>query len=323
MNQRPSFLRSLRELSRLEPDTASISRAIGRARATVVKQSTPKPSLQWRRIMSPRNVTAAAVALAVVLLLTLWLSPLGSTNGLAFAEVQDKVEKTKSVQFTETRQDKSPDGKLAGPKSVSRVMILGCYLRREETKVVYAGDKLEEGRHWTRGPDHVISITNAKTGERVSLLPEERLFSVTKRIAWITPDDGKIHTGEIEPQPEADFYSEIRRVPAEKAEKLRERAIDGNRAVGFRVVDKTKRKQGTDTFTTTYWVDPKTKLPMRIESSFRSTDPTMGQSEALRNEFVFDAPLDKTLFSTEPPKGYVDQERPERGDHPGTDTPDM
>ncbi len=252
--------------------------------------------------MSPRNVTAAVVALAVVALLTLWLAPLNSTGGLAFAEMQHEVEKTKTVQYVETRQAKA--GGRAGPKTSTRVMILGRYLRRAETRVVYAGDKLEKGM-WSRGPDHSISIYNAETGKLVSLLPEKKLFFVAKSVNSYSPDDLRPQTSEIKPHPEADFYGQIRRVPADKAEKLPERTVDGKKAIGFRVVEKTERKRGTDTNTSTYWVDPQTKLPVRIEHSFSSTDPLMASSDkTVMSDFTFDAPLDKSLFSTDLPKGY-------------------
>jgi len=259
--------------------------------------------------MSLRNVAAAVVALAGVCLLTLWLSPSSSNGGLAFGQVQAQVEKTKSVQYVETRQDKTPKGDRAGPKTEKRVMILGRYLKREEVRVVQPGDKLPDGQAWTAQPDHSITIFDAQKGRMVGLFPEKKLFSVVRGTMGISPDDGQIvDTGKIKPLPEADFYEEIRRVPADNAEKLPERIVDGKKAIGFRVVEKTERKQGTDAFTRTFWVDPQTKLPIRIEISFRSTDAFMGQSDWVQTDFIFDAPIDRALFSTEPPEGYTNVE---------------
>jgi hypothetical protein len=307
MNDDPSILHALQELAQIEPDAESTRRAIQRARLTLTAQTVSRTSLDWRRVMSLRNVAAAVVALAVICSLTLWLAPSKSNGGLAFGQVQAQVERTKSVQYVETRQDRvsTPKGDRAGPKTENRVMILGRYLERRETRVVQAGDKLENGAMWAAGPDHHISICDAEKGRLVGLDPEKKLFFVTEGTASISPDDGGIETRKIKPQPEVDFYDRIRRVPAEKAEKLPERSLDGKKVIGFRVEEKTERKRGVDTFTRTFWVDPQTKLPVRIEISFRSTDPFMGRSDWVQSDFVFDAPLDRALFSTDPPAGYA------------------
>ena len=111
--------------------------------------------------------------------------------------------------------------------------------------------------------------------------------------------------------PEVNFYRKIREVPAEKAKKLPERTIAGQVAAGFQIVERNERPAGTDTWTGTYWIDPRTKLPLRIEFSRRSTDPTMADSESILTDFVFDAPLDEALFSTNPPAGYHEFVSPE------------
>jgi hypothetical protein len=52
------------------------------------------------------------------------------------------------------------------------------------------------------------------------------------------------------------------------------------------------------------WVDPDTKLPIRIEVEYRSTHPMSGQSDWVVSDLIWDAPLDRSLFSTTPPEGY-------------------
>ena len=256
--------------------------------------------------MSPWNVSVATVLLVAVFLVAVWLAPMNTISVLAFAEVQGQIEKTKSVQYTETRQDQTPDGSKSGPKIETRVMILGRYLKRDDRRALTPGDKLEEGAMWTQGPGHIISIFDAKAGKNLVLLPETKQFSRTQGTASISPDDGSIEIEKMTPLPGADFYEQFRRLRGDKAEKLAERVIDGKRTLGFRFVEKTERKRGTDTFTRDFWVDPTTKLPLRLEVSFRSTIPKMGRSNWILSDFIWDSRLDQSLFSTDPPEGYVE-----------------
>ena len=212
---------------------------------------------------------------------------------------------TKSVQYTETRDDKSSDGKSSGPKTETRVLILGGYLKREERKTLTSGDKLEGGAKWVQSPANYISIFDAKTGKTIMLLPESKRFAKFETISSVSPDDGSIKTERIKPLPKVDFYEETRRLPDGKLEKLPARTIGGKQSTGFRFVEKNQRKQGTDTWTRDIWIDPATKLPFCIEVTEQSTDPRMGRMHAVLSDFVWDAPLEQQLFSTDPPEGYT------------------
>lgn len=253
--------------------------------------------------MSRRNVAAALVALIVIALSAHWLLPTNSTAAFAFAEVQEQVKKTKSVQYVELNTGKSKQGWTL-PKEERRVMILGSHLRREEIKVS-GGDKLPEGIVSTEQPGSYVLIENVKTGKLVSLHPDEKVFSAVHEIFGIN-DDGKVVTTKVQPQSKADLYAGICNVSTDKAKKLPERTIDGKQAIGFVIEEKGEKKGGTVTVERTYWVDVKTKLPVRIEASYRSTDPKVADSDCVLRDFVFDAPLDESLFSTEIPAGYTD-----------------
>jgi hypothetical protein len=257
--------------------------------------------------MSPRNLAIAAVVLFAMLLVEVW--PFSKTTRvLAFAEVQGQIETTKSVQYTETRQDMSHDGKSVAPKTETRTMILGRYLERDELKVLTSGDKLEGGAKWLPHPDHSISIFDAKAGKDILLLPESKRFSKVKGTGSFSPDNGKITFEKITPMPEVDFYKQIRDLLSGKAEKLPDRTIDGKRTLGYRFVEKQEEKFGKKSFTNTstrdIWVDPGTKLPVRIEGRFRSDHPMIGATDYVMSDFIWDAPLDPSLFSTNPPEGY-------------------
>jgi hypothetical protein len=43
---------------------------------------------------------------------------------------------------------------------------------------------------------------------------------------------------------------------------------------------------------------------MRVEIAIRSTAPTMGETDGVLKDILFDEPLDEALFSTDPPPGY-------------------
>lgn len=256
--------------------------------------------------MSPRNLAIAAAVLIVAFFLDVW--PLSkSTSVLAFAEVQGQVETTKSVQYTESRQDKTRDNK-SGPKTQKRVKILGRYLKREDINVLTDGDKLGGRGEWgQRAGQHDIMIFDAQTGNLLHLRPESKLYDLVKTVSNISPEDGSIKSEKVRPL-KVDFYEQLRSLSSDKAVKLPDRIIDGKRSLGYRFVEKTEQRVGkesfTETFTRNIWVDPGTKLPIRIEVEFRSTRPMMGQSDWVLRDFIWDAPLDRLLFSTTPPEGY-------------------
>jgi outer membrane lipoprotein-sorting protein len=72
-----------------------------------------------------------------------------------------------------------------------------------------------------------------------------------------------------------------------------EKMIDGVRAVGF------EADFGATTFT--LWSDPKTKLPVLIESTIGAPSEPI---QMTMRDFVFNAPAEDDLFSTAVPSGY-------------------
>ncbi|MDZ4685352.1 MAG: hypothetical protein SH850_09695 [Planctomycetaceae bacterium] len=72
-----------------------------------------------------------------------------------------------------------------------------------------------------------------------------------------------------------------------------EKTIDGVRTLGF--------EASFGATTMTLWGDPKTKLPVQIESQIGSPSDAI---QMTMRDFVFNTPLDDAHFSTEPPAGY-------------------
>ena len=298
-SKRRSLLRDLRELARIEPNADASQRAIERARAAVL-ETAALPGVQIpypKRIMSVRNLVAVFAALTAIFVLTHLLAPAGTSGGFAFAEVQEQVGKTKSVQYIETRTNSLPNGqKLDG--MIRRVKILGPYRMREE--LTETPGEVLSNRPYT---DSYVQIHDAKKGILVTLYPDRKSHEVVERILGITAD-GKVVESKPEPNPQIDFYAQIREVPSDKAVKLNDKFIGDKVVKGFQVETKRETAAGTDTLTKTYWVDPSTKLPVQIESSLRSTSPNRAESDWLRTDFIFDEPMDEALFSTDKPDGY-------------------
>jgi hypothetical protein len=102
-----------------------------------------------------------------------------------------------------------------------------------------------------------------------------------------------------EKRPKAIFFelrsqlADARDQPDWIREPLGEKVIDGRSLVGYRL---TGHGMICD-----LWGDPKTSMPVRIENSAPS-NPNM--KPTICSDFVFDADLDESLFSLEPPAGY-------------------
>ena len=279
-------------------------RAVERARAAAVSALARSP--RATPVVSLRRLMATAAVLAAVGLLAVWFGPPRATEGVAFAEVLEEVGKAKTVQYVLTSKT-SIEGKLAGPLEMRKVMILGRYRKREEVKTT-AGDPLPKGHVWTTANSDCIMIVNAETAAQVTLFPAAKIYRVEHPIFSTGPNTQEGKGRAIKPNLKVDFYKlfahSMQLYPAEKATKVPNRVIGGKTAAGFQFVEKIERSGATETWTRTYWVDPKTKLPVRNEVQFRSTDPMMVDTDWVESDIVFDAPLDVALFSTDPPAGY-------------------
>ena len=79
-------------------------------------------------------------------------------------------------------------------------------------------------------------------------------------------------------------------------EDLGEQEIDGRMARGFRVPEPHNDW--------TFWIDPETELPIRIELV-----QTQAGRKLIWSEFEFDVDFDESLFSTTAPEGYTVQKK--------------
>jgi outer membrane lipoprotein-sorting protein len=297
----------LRELSELSPDPESAQRAMTMARAAIGEAYSGDPSRQRGvRFFWPRMAIAATMAVLVVAAIVLWFAgPLAPI--IAFAQVVSQVQAVKSVRYVETRIHMPRAGEPRGPIEVKMVTILGRSRMREEWTSVTPGEPLPDGAEWYADASEqgLVMISDLAQGKIVTLDPKTKTLSVVKGFASMSADDGKIAVSKVAPAPEVDFFKSLQLFPAAKAEHIAARQVAGHKSIGFRTTEKTQRKQGVDTWTRTYWIDTRSKLPVQIEVTSESTDPDMGQSRWVLSDIVFDQPVDASLVSTEPPRGYT------------------
>lgn len=135
--------------------------------------------------------------------------------------------------------------------------------------------------------DKQVTISD-DSGNNLTLRPAEKIAIVT------TPANVP-----KENRPKAIFFelrsqlADARDQPGWIREPLGEKLLEGRRLVGFRLTGHGMICE--------LWGDPKTGMPVRIE---RRVPSNRGMKPTICSDFVFDADLDQSLFSLEPPAGY-------------------
>ncbi len=103
--------------------------------------------------------------------------------------------------------------------------------------------------------------------------------------------------------PDRSFYDLFRSIAEKPIKSVPPRLIAGTEALGFVVPNplsgpaRPKPPEGQ----TIAWVDPRTKLPLRIETVTREDGATTTEIMSI---IAFDRPLDPALFDLTPPEGY-------------------
>ncbi len=300
MSEIDPVLAKLNLLCKIKPAPAATERALAKAEAAIVDSG--RATECRRRVFTVPRTLAAGILLAASIA-AVWLTS-SMSRQLAFGQIISNVDKVKSIQYRESRTNFTSGRKLRGPTEVTKVTILGRYRERRELVSATGGDKLPDGSEWTNGTPGVVAISNLETGEFVTLDTNEKKFSVVTTFLGIDRKTGKLVKSKPTPVREADLYQKLREFPEDKMERLKSQKIGKTNAAGFRIEKKNKIGNFVDTWTRTIWVDEESKLPVRIEILFHSTDPQSGECEWILSDFVFDERIDESLLSTEPPQGY-------------------
>jgi outer membrane lipoprotein-sorting protein len=206
--------------------------------------------------MATRITCTGAAACLVGLLV--WLSLSGSWESIAFADVQEKLERTQNVTLKVSLKGE-------GPEQFTQVTTTRSGMMRVETS---NGD--------------IIGIVNPKQRRSLELKVKEKKAVL------------KTHFSSRQ----TSLFQKLRSVHEDPIKRLPDREVDGKRAIGFLVVlEDTEFPSGTEA---SVWVDPHTRLPVRLEMAEAG-----GKDTIIMEEIVFDCQLDNSLFDTTPPAGYT------------------
>jgi outer membrane lipoprotein-sorting protein len=227
-----------------------------------------QPQSLFERIHAMKPITRFVVVASLFLVfcgLFGLLSP--RSRALAFEEVAVALESIRSATCDMTSE-------TSDVKNQSKAMFLAPSLERIETKM---GDVMMS-----------INICDLRAKKWLTLIPGQKMAIVLKMEN--APEDRPAN-GSFEL-----IRERVRKAQADPdkgSRPLGEKQIDGVRAVGFRLDDKTGY--------TDVWVDPKTSLPIRVETTF------LGETkvEVVMTNFQYDVELDESLFSFDPPSDYT------------------
>lgn len=296
---------------------------------------------QRRRKMVSRTLVVLLVAAVVVLLLNL---PQTSTEGVAFAQVQAQVEQVRTVDYVQTslvvRDKELPKGTIdvrfgeetpesflkkaieelekrlqSADKSERddisfRLELLRPYLAPETPEVPDGVKRVRiKGKQLERTDDifpfgQFHSIRNAQTGQHLMFDHSQKTKTLLGTQVVINRTTGERKEHPIKISPAADFFQRFRSIPEEATERLPGTEIGGQQVLGFRSVETHE----SGTWTRTFWVDEKTKLPVQIVTEFESEQQGLSSAKWIQDHFVFDAELDDALFDTKTPEGYTEKE---------------
>jgi hypothetical protein len=238
----------------------------------------------WKRIMRhPVTRVAAAVILVLAIAGVALLFHGGGTTP-AFADFVQPILKAKTVKYKVTTKWTSLSAGMTGLTAEMQKELLE---KGTTDEVMMLG--ASRVRTVSQGLIKTVYIWDGSQRKSLLLQPEAKLATVTN-YADMPADKAR-----SDRDPMAGIRSlllDARDTPGIKRESLGEKVIDGCRAIGFRI-----RK---DAAVLDLWGDPKTGAPIRIETSSTLIPNIM----ATMSDFVFNAEMDESLFSVEPPAGY-------------------
>lgn len=193
-----------------------------------------------------------------------------------------------------TSDRKGPGVAFAGAlEHVRAARTLTYTMRIGDDPMAYRVSRMEPGLIRTELPGGGVTIMDRTQGKSLVL-------NTTGKLATLIEDKTGGQAGRGEDQ-----IDQLRHFRGKPEQDLGEKIIDGRTARGFRI--------SAGGWTSVVWVDVKTDLPVRMES--QTGFNADGTKTVVYSDFVFDAPLDASLFRMTPPEGYQTQEIPLVIDH--------
>ena len=225
---------------------------------------------RWIMRSAVSRLSTAAIVLLAIGGIAVWFHAGGATPG--YAGFIETILKAKTVTFKTTTE-------VAGQRVTGKVLAIASRQRARleqdlpnEQKVVTISD--ENGSLILRPAEKLAIVTTVTTVTTVTSVPSEK-------------------------RPQALFFAlqsqlaEARDQPGWIRESLGEKVVDGRRLAGYRLAGRGMICE--------LWGDPKTGLPVRLETR---SPGIPNATPSIWSDFVFDARLDESLFSMEPPAGY-------------------
>ncbi len=194
-----------------------------------------------------------------------WLAP--GSQSLAFADMAKAFSGVRTARFTMTARIKD------GPTQHSKGLFMAPARERIETKM--------------NQTTSMIMVFDMEKKQSVSLIPNHKVAMVYDLENAPENAESPATFDKLRKQFQRAQQGE------ENTESLGERTIDGRTTVGFRIVD--------GRIETKIWADPKTELPVRVETTIGGEQKT----HLVMENFEYDVELDESLFDTTPPEGYT------------------
>ena len=248
------------------PSEAIVARTLAALRAKAESDSNPLP--RRRKLLMTMKITAAALVAAGGFL---YFAVVPSTEAMAYAEGTQKLRDAHTLAYRSTVE--SPELKT---RMTMRVLFKEPSFFRTE---------LDGG---------IVAIADGSQGKQLILDP------ATKTALLL---EGKALEAPLGPAAAVGLVERLRQLTEGDAKHVGDKAIGDIQARGYLVKNKTI-VSGKSTFETemTVWIDPGTRLPIRIESSDRI------QGKEIRvttSDFQIDPDVDDALFRVAPPAGYA------------------
>jgi hypothetical protein len=290
---------------------------------------------KWRAIMTfLRNTNlsfrAAALVGSVCILGLLYIS-LFLSEKIAFAQVKERINAIRTVEYVEASYDgsdrdpnnqvkeltldwtidqlksrlKEADSILA--KDIEFELKFLSELQAQKANVLYVRRIRVKGKHLQRTDQlfpmargHVIR--DVASGMTVSFHDDEKRKEVLTKQVTIQQSGVGQEVDIPRIPPTVDFFNQFTSVPKDGVEQLPARTIGGKNVLGLR----SSEEHDGMTWTRTYWVEPDSKLPVELWTEVRNGSQL--KQHWVMSQFNYDLAMDDELFSTETPTGYTSGE---------------
>jgi hypothetical protein len=264
------------------------------------------------RMRGSRAMQTLVAACVLLVVLFAWPGLSGHVSSVAFADVKEQLARVRTVRFVNTRlADVSVDDLepldapvVQGVRKARSFRVLGSQYQPQITLI--KGRYLQ--RVETLGADSAIesvTITDLEHGKLVMINCKAKSFTELNQQVTVDSETNRATSAPVTPKVEADLFAQIAEIPGDATTQLPQRTLAGKTVIGFFWQQKRELGKGmTDIWERTYWVDPNSKLPVRIEVSYYSTDPSHKSTEWVLSGFVFDQDIADAEFSMVPPAGY-------------------